>query len=202
MHGIDSEAVTPHLQEGREQSVVIETLYMTGGTESLAPHRWRLLSSPCRRGNWPLAGKGHAMKLTVTRAAITCILAIGGSAAASVAPLASSAAVAASPAKCVAPVGGHCQLAGTGWVFVYSCEVGTCGYGYSFGFQHVAYGPRGATGTWHRAKAKPHDVTITFHLSSGTDSFVATLNPHTGTGSGTETIAGVTATFTAIENLA
>ena len=86
--------------------------------------------------------------------------------------------------ECVAPVGGHCQLAGTGWVFVYSCEVGTCGYGYSFGFHHVAYGPRGATGTWYRAKVKPHDVTITFHLTSGTDSFVATLNPHTGTAPG------------------
>jgi hypothetical protein len=85
-------------------------------------------------------------------------------------------------------------------VFVYSCEVGTCGYGYSFGFHNVAYGPRGATGTWHRAKGKPHGVTIKFHSTSGTDSFVAILNPHTGTGSGTETIAGVTATFTALEN--
>jgi hypothetical protein len=47
---------------------------------------------------------------------------------------------------------------------------------------------------------KPYRVTITFHATSGPDILVATLNPHTGTGSGTETVAGITAKFTAIEN--
>lgn len=108
--------------------------------------------------------------------------------------------MAVTPAKCVAPVGGRCQLAGTGWVFIYSCEVGTCGYGYSFATHHVAIGPRGAAGTWRHIKGKPYGVTITFNSASGPDSFVATLNPHTGTGSGTERTAGLTFTFTAIEN--
>lgn len=108
--------------------------------------------------------------------------------------------MAATPVKCVAPVSGRCQLAGTGWVFAYSCEVGTCGYGYSFAARHVAYGPRGAVGTWRHIKGKPYGVTISFRLSSGPDKYVATLNPHTGTGSGIETNAGGTFTFTATEN--
>ena len=140
------------------------------------------------------------MQRILSRIALTAVLAVSGSAAVGLTPLASAQAVASTPAKCVSPVAGRCPLAGTGWVFVYSCEVGTCGYGYSFAAHHVADGPRGATGTWSHIKGKPYGVKIAFALSSGPDTYVATLNPHTGTGSGTETNAGGTFTFKAIEN--
>ena len=194
MDGIDSEAVTVPPSRRPRQSVVIETRYRVTSTTP-APGCYRRRPSgaivPLRKGggcetNGHASGThlhpGNRGKCGSQRCPARKLL--GSS---------SHACEVCRTCRGTLPAGGH-------WLgFVYPCEVGTCGYGYSFGFQHVAYGPRGAIGTWHRAKARPHDVTITFHLTSGTDRFVATLNPHTGTGSRTND-RRITATFTAIEN--
>lgn len=140
------------------------------------------------------------MRRLLVRVVVTSLVAVGGGAAVDLAPSVGARATAATPPRCVAPVAGRCQLAGTGWVFAYSCTVGTCGYGYSFAAHHVAYGQRGAVGTWRHVRGTRHGITMSFATSAGPDDFVATLDPHTGTGSGTETYAGGTFPFTATEN--